>query len=383
MKNRFRNTGYAAIAAVVGLFSATIQAQDPLPKGEMAGIYIGELKVQPAVFESAQKNGKLLSIKLAAQSLDTQFISALSSARIFQVLERKRKADVEQEQGFAATAVDVNDKDAAQTGKMAGAKYAFLPQIDGFEDLVDIKEYKAIGRTSMRRRLFLSATVSIVDTTTGRMLPGVANVQMTQEEIVENSQNNTGIQGSDIAVVELAKKVANSLCQDAIALLRPAKVLAVTGQQVLINRGTPAGFKEGMPVEFFAFEEVKDEDSGETFRNEVSVGKGSVIRTDPKQSYAMIEGANNLGVAKGCIVKLIKEKITRPGVPVSAPGGSFPEDPRRVPAQPADSTPGSSEKPIQFDSDATVPVPPAGTVKNTATQNPQPKAPVTPENKDK
>jgi curli biogenesis system outer membrane secretion channel CsgG len=354
MRKKFRNTGCAALAAALGLISAVAPAQDPLPKGEQSGIYVGELKVQPAVVESAQKNGKLLSIKLAAQSLDTQFISALSAARVFQVMERKRKADVEQEQGFAATAVDVNDKDAAQAGKMAGAKYAFLPQIDGFEDLVDTQEYKAIGRTSMRRRLFLSATVTIVDTTTGRLLPDVANVQMTQEEIVENSRTGTGLQGSDIAVVELAKKVANSLCQDAIALLRPAKVLAVTGPQVLINRGAPAGFKEGMAVEFFAFEEVKDEDSGETFRNEVFVGKGSIIRADPKQSYARIEG-NNLGVAKGCVVKPVKVKAVKLEVPVSAPGGSFPEDPRRVPAKPADSAPGSSDKPLQFDTDATVP----------------------------
>ncbi len=368
MRKLLRNAGCAAFAATVGLFCATSQAQAPLAKGEQSGIYIGELKVQPAVVESAQKNSKLLSLKLAAQSLDTQFISALSASRVFQIMDRKRKADIEQEQGFAATAVDVNDKDAAQAGKMAGAKFAFLPQIDGFEDMIDTKEYKAIGRTSMRRRLFLSATVSIVDATTGRMLPDVATIQMTHEEIVENSQNGTGLQGSDIAVVELARKVANALCQDAIALLRPAKVLAVTGQQVLINRGTPAGFKEGMTVEFFAFEEVKDEDSGETFRNEVSVGKGNVIRTDPRQSYAAIEG-NNLGVSKGCIVKLVKVHTTRPGVPVSAPGGSFPEAPRRVPAQPADATPGSSDKPLQFDTDATVPT---DTGKNIATKNTNP-----------
>ena len=153
--------------------------------------------------------------------------------------------------------------------------------------------------------------------------------------------------------------------------------LAVTGQQVLINRGTPAGFKEGMQVDFFAFEEIKDEDSGETFRNEVPVGKGSVTRADQKQSYAVIEG-NNLGVAKGCIVKLVKVNAVRPGVPVSAPGGSFPEAPRRVPAQPADSTPGSSDKPLQFDTDATVPVPPAGAAKNAAPPMPpsvQPQSP--------
>ena len=96
-----------------------------------------------------------------------------------------------------------------------------------------------------------------------------------------------------------------------------------------------------------------------------------VTRADPKQSYALIEG-NNLGVAKGCIVKLVKVNAVRPGIPVSAPGGSFPEAPRRVPAQPADSTPGSSDKPLQFDTDATVPVPHAGTAKNAAPPVPPP-----------
>ncbi len=352
-------------ASALAFVSMTAFAQDPLPKGEQAGIYIGELKVQPSVMDSAQKNGKILSMKLAAQSLDTQFISALSSARVFQIVERKRKSEIEQEQGFAATAVDINDRNAAQIGKMAGAKYAFLPQIDAFEDMVEVQEYKDIGRSSMRRRIYISATVSIVDTTTGRLLPDVPSAQMVQEEIVENNRTGVGLQGSDAALVELAKKVANALCQDSIALIRPAKILTVTGQQVLINRGIPSGFVEGAPVEFFASEEVKDDDSGEIFRNEVSVGRGVVSRSDARQSYATIAGGN-LGIAKGCVVKLIKVNAPKAVIPLSAPGGSFPEAPRRVPANPADTTPGSSEKPLQFDNNATIEQ--SGT--NGANQNP-------------
>ncbi len=374
MKRNSHDGGCAAVAlAVVGLLGGAVQAQAPrlLPQGEQSGIYIGGLKIQPSVIEAAKKSGKHLQLKRTAQALDSQFISALSAARVFQIVERKRKSELEEEQGFAATAVDPNDKDAAQTGKMAGAKFAFLPQIDGFEDLVDVKNFKAIGRASMRRRVFLSATVSIVDTSTGRVLPDVPTAQMFQEEIVENSSTGTGLQGSDAALVELAKKVAASLCQDAIAILRPAKVLAITGQQILINRGAPSGFVEGMTVEFFATEEVKDEDSGETFRNEVPVGKGVITRADPKQSYAKIDGAN-FGVTKGCVVKLIRPKLAADAIPVSAPGGSLPEDPRRVPRQPAPDTPGSSEKPLKFDSDAEAPtVAPGEAPMDTNTDAPQ------------
>ncbi len=336
------------LIGVLAVSTFGLLAQTDIPQGSLSGIYIGELKIQTSVIESAAATGKELILKRIAQSLDTQFIAALSNTRSFQIVERKRKAELEQEQGFASIAVDPNDKNAAVAGKMAGAKYVLLPQIDGFEDLVDVDDFKAIERKSMRRKIYLSALVQIVDTTTGQLLPDVATAQLTQEEIVENSRTGVGLQGSDSALVELAKKVAASLCQDSVAFMRPAKVLDLTGAQVLINRGLPAGFKEGLRVKFYAFKEVKDDDTGESFRNEIEVGEGVLVRSDAKQSYAKIEG-ENLGIAKGCIAKVQKvEPVTEPLLP-SMPGGSFPEDPRRVPRDPAPETPGSSEKPLQFE----------------------------------
>ncbi len=347
---------FPVIAAAFTLFSFNISAEEQLAKGEQSGIYIGQLEVQPSVIEAAKKAGKELSLKRTAQSLDTQFISALSATRVFQIVERKRKADLEQEQGYSAAAVDLNDKNAAQLGKMAGAKYVLLPQIDGFEDMVDVQEYKDIERYSMRRKLYMSVTVTVIDTSTGRYLPDVANVQLSKEEVVDNARNTKFLEGSDSLNVNLAKDIANSLCQEVVALIRPAKVLAVTGQQVMINRGIPAGFKQGAEVEFFAYEEVKDEDSGETYRNEVLVGKGSISRSDSKQSYAKLAG-KDLGVTKGSIVKVVKTKpALQEDVPESAPGGSFPKAPADNSIDQTETTPGSSEKPLQFDTDNEVDV---------------------------
>lgn len=358
-----RRTSFCPLLVIMLAFGlclmCVLHAQDPIAKGTQPGIYIGGMRVQPSVIEAAQKKGKHLSLKRVSQTLDSQLVASLSATRVFQIVERKRKSDLELEQGYASTAADVNDKDAAQTGKMAGAKYAFLPRIDGFEDMVDVKDYKAIERSSMRRRVYLSVTASIIDTSTGRLLPDVPSAQLSLEEIVENStKKDVESQGSDAILVELAKKAANTLCQDTISMLRPAKVLSITGQQILINRGTPSGFIEGMQVEFLAYEEVKDEDSSETFRNEIPVGRGVIIRADQKQSYA-IKSGEDLGVAKGCMVKLVRPVIgVAAPLPVSAPGGSFPEAPRRVPREPAPGTPGSSEAPLNFDTDATIEVPP-------------------------
>ncbi len=329
-------------------FALNISADDSLAKGGRQGIFVGRIEIMPSVIESAKKDGKELALKMLVQSLDTQLISALSRTGTFRLVERKRKSDLELEQGYAATAVNPNDQDAAQMGKMAGAKYVLLPQVDGFEDLVDTQNYKDIGRVSMARKLYVSVTATIVDTTTGEMLPYVPSAQLTQEQEVVNSRSKKYLQGSNSAIIELAKKAANELCQSVVSVLRPAKVLAVTGKQIMINQGQNLGFDRGLNVSFFAMQNVKDDDTGQVFANEIPVGQGYITRSNARQSYAVVKG-DDLGIAKGCIVRIdTSEPTKKEPIPSSAPGGSFPVNPSDAPVPNETPTAGSSEKPIQF-----------------------------------
>lgn len=314
-----------------------------LSKGEKDTIFIGPLKVQPSVIEMAEQKKQLPELKRVFNSLETQFISALNAARVFQLVERTRKADIELEQGFAAVAVDPNDKNAAQTGKMAGAKFAFLPQIDGFEDKSDITEHQAISRASLSRKLFLSATVQIVDTTTGKLFPDSPSIQLTKTEEVENARIGQ-LSGSDEVIVALAKEMAKKLSQDVVALLRPAKVLTVTGRLVMFNRGSEAGFNKGDLVEIYAVQNVKDEDTGETFRNEVPVGQAVISRIDKNQSYAAISG-DDMGITKGCVVRFLKTAASRAAEGEPPPDATQPDFGTKGDTG---STPGSSEKPLKW-----------------------------------
>jgi curli biogenesis system outer membrane secretion channel CsgG len=314
-----------------------------LSKGEKDTIFIGPLKVQPSVIEMAEKKNSLAELKRVFNSLETQFISALNATRVFQLVERSRKADIELEQGFAAVAVDPNDKNAAQTGKMAGAKFAFLTQIDGFEDKSETAEYKAIGRASLSRKLFLSATVQIVDTTTGKLLPDSPSVQLTRTEEIENARIGQ-LSGSDEVIVALAKEMAKKLSQEVVALLRPAKVLTVTGKQVMFNRGSEAGFNKGDLVEIYAVQNVKDEDTGEVFRNEVPVGQATINRIDKNQSYAVISG-DDMGITKGCVVRFVKTAASRAAEGEPPPDVTQPDFEKKGDTG---STPGSSEKPLKW-----------------------------------
>lgn len=332
----------ACIVLITALFPLAASAAE-LSTGEKDTILIGTLKVQPSVIEMAEKKNRQSELKRVINSLESQFISALNATRVFQLVERNRKADIELEQGFAAVAVDPNDKNAAQAGRMAGAKFAFLPQIDGFEDKSDVAEYQSIGRASLSRKLFLSAVVQIVDTTTGKLLPDSPSVQLTKTEEIENARIGQ-LSGSDEVIVALAKEMAKKLSQEVVALLRPAKVLTVTGRQVMFNRGSEAGFNKGDLVEIYAVQNVKDEDTGEMFRNEVPVGQAVINRIDKNQSYAAISG-DDMGITKGCVVRFLKTAASRASESTPPADATQPEF---GPKGDAGITPGSSEKPLKW-----------------------------------
>lgn len=315
-----------------------------LSKGTKDTIFIGPLKVQPSVIEMAEKKNRTAELKRIFNSLETQFISSLNSTRVFQLVERTRKADIELEQGFAAVAVDPNDKNGAQAGKMAGAKFAFLPQVDGFEDASETAEYQAIGRSSMTRKLFLSATVQVVDTTTGKILPDSPSIQLTKVEEIENARTGQ-LTGSDQVIVALAKEMAKKLSQELVGFLRPAKVLSVTGKQIMFNRGTEAGFNKGDLVEIYAVQNVKDEDTGEEFRNEVPVGQAIIKRIDKNQSYAAISG-DDMGITKGCVVRFTKSAATRSAeASEQQPDVTQPDFGKKIDSE---DTPSSSDKPLKW-----------------------------------
>lgn len=335
---------FAVIFVVVILMPSGVSAVE-LSKGEMDTIFIAPLEVQPAVTEKAKKKHQSIELKLVSDSLETQLISALNATRVFQLVERNFKADIEQEQerGIVAEDVDLDDKSAEETGKMAGAKFAFLPRIDGFEDKSETAEYQAIGRESLSRKLFLSAVVRIVDTTTGKLLPDSPSVQLTKTEEVEFGRIGQ-LSGSDEVLVALASEMAKKLSREAVALLRPAKVLTVTGRQILFNRGSDAGFAKGDLVEIYAVQNVKDEDSGEMFRNELPVGQAVISRIEKNQGYANISG-DDMGITKGCVVRFMKTAAGRAAEGTSPPDVTQPDFGTKGDAG---TTPGSSEKPLKW-----------------------------------
>lgn len=319
------------VALVLSLLTGGAEAQ--LSQGEKDTIFIGPVKVNEGVEASAKKSGRANGLQQLAEGLRSELVTEINQTRVFQIVERERKDDIELEQAFAQVAVDPNDKNAASMMKMKGAKYAFLPRIDAFEDRSSTTKYEAIQRQDVSRTVWASVVVSIVDTTTGELLPESPSVKVKRGNSTEYARMGTSL-GGDELINQVTKELAEKLAQEAVTLMRPAKVLTVTGPQIMINRGTEAGFAVGSEIEFFATEDVKDDDTGEVFKNEISVGKGVVKRSDAKQSFAEAKG-ENLGIAKGCVVKIVKKGS---GAGVAVAKKAAPERPNS----------GSGEKPLTF-----------------------------------
>lgn len=344
----------AVSAALLLAHSATAQ----LAKGEKDTIAISPLKVKASVTQVANAQQQTLALNRLKDSVEAQFHSALAATRVFDLVERQRAEELKLEQAFAQVEVNPNDKNAAQAMKMAGAKFLFFPELDGFQDRLDSKEMAMTGERDARQIVFASMTVRVVDATTGKYLPDVPSEQVT----VGRELINTG--AADIAVsreqmyADAAKQLARNLTIRLVSILRPAKVLAVTGRQIMINRGVDVGFEPGAMVEFYATADVKDEDTGEIFRNEVPVGRGQIQRADPRQSFAAVAGEDT-GIAKGCIVKIIG--FAQPGAdasaaPMAAPVAPAPQMQAPAAAPAPAPAPSGSEKPFSWDNN-TAPLP--------------------------
>jgi len=331
---------FLAYALLLLLIPATAIATE-LSQGEQDTIFIGSVNVQPSIFKMAEEHGRTTELQRMADALESQFVSALSATRVFQIMERKPAEELKGEDAVGEEELVLDANAVAKTGRQAGARFALLVQIDGFEYSAEPVHYEAIGRSVMHRKLFLSALVKIVDTASDRLLPEAPGMQLTKSEESENS----GIIGSDRAIVALAKEMAKILSEEAVSLLRPAKVLSVNGRQVLINRGSEAGFEKGDLVAIYVTQKVKDADSGEIFFDESPVGQATITRLDKKQSFANITG-EDLGITKGTIVRKLKSAADRRAEAEAQPPD--PTLPELEPAGPAETTPGSSEKPLKW-----------------------------------
>ncbi len=267
------------------------------------------LGVASAVTGNNIKNGTMKSsvrvgLKDTVESLESNLEAFFQQSGLFVLVERKRLKDLRLEQDLNASGLV--EKAQAKKYRLAGAKYIVFPKIEAFDSVVDVHKFKLIDRRDENRTVFMTVSAKIVDASTGaifRSTPAV-KVELEQQDVQLRTTQKV-LAGK--MWFETGKEAASKLVKRITEIVRPAKVLAVNGSQILINRGSIGGFNVGELVACYAVESVFDEDTGEEFFNEIPVGKAVVDRGDERKCFALIKG-ENLGVNKGCIVRLVNDE---------------------------------------------------------------------------
>lgn len=319
MKSLLRLLGVACVM----MMGVAAMGQDA-PQGKMR-IGLGAVKVLPSLKHSLAANGQLDLVNRASETIEGQMMDALQNTRKFEIIARHDLDELIKEQGLPAGSItDPSDPKSAMAARIKGVEYLVLTTID---DFVDVEQSTASPEMQMavsRRTLRMSAVVRIYNSSTGVLLEsmsvpvqveGGGAVRITPGDAMRNPKAQ-----DDSAYVELVNQLSTRCAQRITDILFPAKVVTVTGDAVVINRGAGTMINRGEVWEVYATgKELRDPDTGEILgKEETKMGEIVINDVLPKASRAQLVGENR-GVGPGQIARQKLQMPPTQQVPQSAP----------------------------------------------------------------
>lgn len=299
----------AALLFSVLSFSAAFAAEGT---PAMSTLAVTKVAAMPSVSKSATESGTGRTFGRIVESLDVNILSAIDSLHKFRTVSRKDLDAVLKEQSLAASGnVDSADPNAAQSGKLAGAKYILTVTIDDFQDFKDTVNFAALKQRSDVRTIRVGAIVKVIDSTDGSILQTANVIAKTTSNL--NTQHNvvqTGGSASDDKIALLVRDISTQIANRVADAVFPPKIIGKTWKIATFNRGDGTGVSVGDEYEVFALgEEMIDPDTGGKLGfEEVLVGRLKVVSVAPKFSRGTLTEDN--GVDKGQVVRLVKKAVS-------------------------------------------------------------------------
>ena len=276
---------YTILVSALLLGATTAQAQ----RKQLA---VGKVKTSTSITADASAKGSANSLMRVAEAIDGQLIDALNGTRKFEIIARSDLDALLEEGAFTGAGLQVG-----------GSDYLLVPVIDDYQDLIERATFEGIGATAEKRKIRLGMVARIYDSTSGKLIES-ANFQLdnkNMEKLLSNSSRNGSF--SDELLRKIAEEMGGKIANRVVDVIYPARVIALTGPQVTINRGDGTGIRVGQAWAVYALgEEMIDPDTGESLgQSEVKVGTVRIDRVSPKFSTGTI--SENYGIAKGFVVR--------------------------------------------------------------------------------
>ena len=287
--------------------ATTTSVPDTLSKVRLG---VGGVRVLPALEQQLKAADQGAVVRRVAETVEGQLTDALQNTRKFEIVARQDLDELFKEQDLRRGAIiDNNDEKAATPGKIKGLQYLVVTSIDDFVDTEQSLYSADMGMAVNKRLLRISAIVRIYDTTTGVVKESMSvPVQMESTGTVRaapGEQMRNPKATDDSVYVALVNQLSQRVSQRVVEAIFPAKVVAVTGGYVTLNRGSGTAIDRNQVWEVFAVgQELKDPDTGETLgREEMKVGEVVVVDVLPKFSKGQMFG-DNRGIAVGNVARI-------------------------------------------------------------------------------
>ncbi|MFT4587691.1 MAG: curli biogenesis system outer membrane secretion channel CsgG [Candidatus Binatia bacterium] len=290
---------------VCAVFAATCCTTSVLGQTKKSTLAISSVKASPSLVQSVQKSGKSIAMGRMLEAFDGQLIDRINATRKFAIVGRSDLVEALKEQELAESGnVDLNDKNAARAGKMAGAKYFLTTTVDDWEDSTERMEFPTQQKVGLKRKVRISVVAKIYDSSTVKLLES-ASIQLTNMDTRTDSfglEKNAEL--TDELLLLTVKDVAGKVANRVADVIYPIKVLVKRGQNIIINRGDGGSVATGQLWNVYAVgEALIDPDTGENLgAEELLVGKARIISVAPKTSTAEILEDN--GINRGAVLRL-------------------------------------------------------------------------------
>lgn len=285
-----RRAGLCLIAAAfLVASSAEAQANDTPGKSTIG---VMSVTITPSVHSAMQAEGaqKLSSLRRVCDSMGQQLIDRLQNTRKFTVVSRSDLETILKDQELQSVLSNPSDANIARAFEIAGCSYVLITTVDDFQDVEEVLRGEGNRIRARKRVIRLSAVTKIYDATSGVLLEST-NFQLSnvdgQKEVfgVESDGDRT-----DAMLTEIAREMSQKATDRVLDVIYPAKIIAMTGKTVTINRGDGTGIAADQIWDVLALgEALIDPDTGDNLgTEEILIGTVKISAVTPKFSRGQI-----------------------------------------------------------------------------------------------
>lgn len=294
------------IAILFSLATVLALSRPAAAQNRMKQIGIGDITPTNSLRVTADKTGQTDSLNHLLDSLNEHLIVAFQQSHKFQIIAKSDLGAILKDQQVPVGVIRDPSELKELPGKIKGLDYLVLGAITDFKDQ---KSGMFVADLNMRvdvRVVQANMILKIYDTTTGALVEAV-NIPVRQEDKGTTRIPQQGFSNGapdDSLIEAVVNQLADQAVNRVVDIVYPAKVIAITDNQVTINRGQGSVVAPNQVWNVFALgKEMIDPDTGVSLgREEMKVGEIQITSVLPKFSEGVIVGENR-GIDVGAIVR--------------------------------------------------------------------------------